>query len=417
MPSVKLDLGESGSGEDSLGLLDRVHLVLARCLAGVEVRQQKVAALVELCLRLRKAVQGLLCPLASLASLGQGLLQLGLLSLLAGNSCLLLRNRVRGVGGEALVGLLCALLSPDGLLLHGSRVLNERLEHRHDAEALAVAFVILEAARGLRTGLGMDLDEGLLVVEFSKHHERLLEEPLRLTLVRDDLLKLRVLLLPVLACELQLLLHLRHLRLIGLLLRLRRFDVDGILLGHQRVFKAGLAFRLELVLTEFLDAVVFLRHLVLLLLLQGEHHVIHGLLHLHKLVQLHLCDEGCHAWVPAAGSGQDLCSPLCPSVDCRLLEEGGCKGLLEVGMCLVGVQNLNGLGNCLGFLTTGLLALIPLCIHLGTLLLDLANEGEIGPEHALGVLDLLLLHGPLLVGGCTLLLLGLNLLSACLDLG
>ena len=45
--SVELDLGEGGTGEDGLGLLDGVHLLASGCLPGLEVLHEEVAAFMQ----------------------------------------------------------------------------------------------------------------------------------------------------------------------------------------------------------------------------------------------------------------------------------------------------------------------------------------------------------------------------------
>mmetsp|Transcript_50852 Transcript_50852/g.118522 ORF Transcript_50852/g.118522 Transcript_50852/m.118522 type:complete len:535 (-) Transcript_50852:327-1931(-) len=411
---VQLDLSERGAREDCLGLFDGLHLLRSESLPGFEVLHQKVAALVEAVLRGRQGVQGVLGALPTLARLHQGFLQVGLLGLLVHDGLLLLLDGIRGVLRECLVGLLRALLRAEGLGLHGLGVIDQLLQHGQDAEALFVGLIILEALGGVRSSMGMHLDQGVLLVEFAQDLQGVLQQLLGLSLLVHHGLELCVLLLAVFPCDLQLLLHLRNLAAKGLDLRLRGLEVNGLLLGQERRLQAGLVLGLHLVLLKLGHAEVLLLHFILLLLGQRENHVVHGLLHLGELVDLRGDRQSRQARVFGAHRLQNLRGPGCPRGLRGLLEEG--EGLLKVGVRLVGVQDLDGLGDAFGLFGADLLPLVPLGIHLRALLLHIVHKGQICSHQLLGILDVLLLDGVLFVCGGPLLLLGLNLRLASLDL-
>mmetsp|Transcript_137922 Transcript_137922/g.326802 ORF Transcript_137922/g.326802 Transcript_137922/m.326802 type:complete len:259 (+) Transcript_137922:517-1293(+) len=252
----------------------------------------------------------------------------------------------------------------------------------------------------------MDLDQSFFLVELPKNVQSVLEQLLGFSLIFDHLLEFLVLLLAVLACQLQLLLHLSHLALQCLHLALRLLHVDGLLLGKERGLQPRLLGGLDFILLELLNAEVLLLHLVFLLLRQGEDHVVHGLLHLGELVDLGLHGQRGQARIAVCRLGEDPGSGgglgLLP-FGLRLrgvLEEG--ESFLEVGVGVLGVQDLNSLGDTLGLLGTDLLALVPFSIHLGTLLVHIIREGQVGTHQRLGVLDRPLLLGVLFVGICTL---------------
>mmetsp|Transcript_130313 Transcript_130313/g.309214 ORF Transcript_130313/g.309214 Transcript_130313/m.309214 type:complete len:269 (+) Transcript_130313:143-949(+) len=232
--------------------------------------------------------------------LRQRLLELGLSGFLGGDGRILGRDGLSGVLGKCLIGGLRTLLGPHGLGLHCRGVVHQLLQHGHHAEALAVGLVVLEPPRRLRLDCAA-LHEGTLVVELSQHLQSLLQEGCGLPLLLNHLLELCVLLLTVLARQLQLLLHLRDLALQRLHLALGLLQVDGLLLGKQGLLAAGLVLALQLRLTELRDAEVLLLHLVLLLLLQRKDHVIHGLLDVGELVELHLHGQGHQARILGLG--------------------------------------------------------------------------------------------------------------------
>mmetsp|Transcript_43387 Transcript_43387/g.101279 ORF Transcript_43387/g.101279 Transcript_43387/m.101279 type:complete len:351 (+) Transcript_43387:530-1582(+) len=266
----------------------------------------------------------------------------------------------------------------------------------------------------------VELDHCFLLVELPKNVQSVFEQLLGLSLIFDNLLEFLVLFLAVLACQLQLLLHLSHLACQCLHLALRLLHVDGLLFGEEGGLQPCLVCGLNLILLELLNAEVLLLHLIFLLLRQGEDHVVHGLLHLRELVDLCLHGQRGQARVAMRclgehpGSGGGLRLPF--GLRLRgVLEEG--ESFLEVGVGVLGVQDLNGLGDTLGLLRTDLLALVPLGVHLGTLLLHIVHEGQVGTHQRLGVLDRPLLLGMLFVGIRALPLLCLDLRRASLDLG
>merc|ERR1719247_3031860 len=161
---------------------------------------------------------------------------------------------------------------PDGLGLHGLRVVDDLLEHAHDAARCLVLRVGLEA-RGRRWPRGLlllpDGEKGRLLVEAPQNGQGLRQQLLRRPLVRDGHLELLVLLLTVLAGALELELHLSDLRLERLDLLRERLDGEREVLDLrlQVGLLALLLLSLELVRVELVHAEVLVLDLVPLLLL------------------------------------------------------------------------------------------------------------------------------------------------------
>mmetsp|Transcript_16070 Transcript_16070/g.27317 ORF Transcript_16070/g.27317 Transcript_16070/m.27317 type:complete len:464 (+) Transcript_16070:475-1866(+) len=256
------------------------------------------------------------------------------------------------------------------------------------------------------------LQESALVVKLAQDRQCLLQQTLGLALLLDDLLELGVLLLTVLPGQLQLLLHVSDLALQGFDVALWLGNVNGLLLGQQSFLSTCLVLCLQLILAELFHAKVLLLHLIGLFILQGKDHVIHGLLNIGEFVDLHLHRQAQNARI--LGLGQSGGRLGHPGGFFGLLQEA--EGLGEVLMRFVSVQDLHSLGDRLRLLRTGLLALVPLGVHVGALLLHFLHERQVGAERSLGVFDLLLLDGTLLISIGLLFLLRFDLLGSSFDL-
>merc|ERR1719498_329797 len=287
---------EGRTTEDGLGLAQRLHLLVPRRLADVEVLQDEAARLVQISLLV--LVLLLLVHRSLLRLLGRGLVRLRSrleLGLVRDVAVLLLDGAVR-VLHERLIRLLGVRLRLDGVGLELLRIRDDLLEHAHHAAGARGLLVLLEARRRRRARRLLRrllLHEGLLRVHGLEHVERVRQELLRLALVRDRELEVRVLLLAVLARALELRLHLRN-------LRLQRRDGLGELVDGRRevgdlrlelVDVAGLELLRALVLVQAVRAEVLVLDLVLLLLEERGHHLVNRGLHLGERVEAHLRGE------------------------------------------------------------------------------------------------------------------------------
>merc|ERR1719310_642322 len=203
---------------------------------------------------------------------------------------------------------------------------------------------------------------------------RLLQERLRLPLVRHGLLEVLVLHLAVLTGALQLRLHLRDLRLqrrdgLRELVDRRREVRD---LGFQLRDIARLELRLALVRVQALGAEVLVLDLVRFLLQQRSDHLVNGRLHLRECVEADACRERSQARVAVGLRGLEeerrgLVAVLAVRRLHLRLDE--VEGLREGVVRIIARQDGERLAHGLNLLSPGLLALFPLLVrHLARLL-------------------------------------------------
>merc|ERR1719460_795732 len=149
-------LDELGSRQDGLGLLECLNLLIAGSLADLEVLHDEVAILVELGVVVGELLQLEECGLL----VGDCLLKV-LLGL-----CLLLNGGV-GVLDEILVGSLSLRFGAGGIGLHLLGIVDDLLDHAHDATSGTALLVLLESWRRRRSLVVLLLKEGslLLLVE------------------------------------------------------------------------------------------------------------------------------------------------------------------------------------------------------------------------------------------------------------
>merc|ERR1719281_1587422 len=290
--------------QDRLRLAERLDFLVAGRLPDLEVLQRGVARLVQISVLVHELL--LLIHGRLLRLLGRDLVRLGrrlLLGLVRDVARLLLDRLVR-VLHVRLVRLLGIGLSLDRLGLQRLRVPHDLLEHSHDTTGARGLLILLEARRRRRADrllLRRHLKE-LLREDGREHVIRLLEERLRLALVRNGGLEVLVLHLAVLTGALQLRLHLRDLRL------QRRDGLRQLVdrgrqvrdLGLQLRDVARLELRLTLVRVQALGAEVLVLDLVRLLLQQRSDHLINGRLHLGERVEADACRERGQGGLPLA---------------------------------------------------------------------------------------------------------------------
>merc|ERR1719265_2121339 len=413
------EFGELGPRQDGLGLAQRLHLLVARLLADVKVVEREVAALVEVrvlvLVLLLLVVRGLEVLLRrSLVSLSLRLLA----RLVRDLAVLLLDRRVR-VLHERLVRLLRVALGLDGVRLELLRLGDDLLQHAEDAASTALLLVRLEARRRRRAGRLLLLDERLLLrVDGLKHAERLLEEGLRLTLVRHRLLEVLVLELTVLARALQLRLHLGDLRLEGrdgLGQRVdRRREVRDLRLELRDV--ASLELLRTLVLVDCVGAEILVLDLVLLLLQKRRNHLVNGRLDLRESVEAHRRSDRrkLRVRVLLRRREEHLGSLVALALLLRLQEVERAR---ERVVRVVRAEDGESLAHRLHLLLARLLTLLPLLVRHLARLLKVHEELLVRRKRVARVLQVLLVVRELRIRVRELLRLGVLLLGAGLDLG
>merc|ERR1719498_251283 len=248
------ELLKLGTTEDRLCLLEGLNLLIACCLADFEVLRDEIAALMELGVVVRELLKLKQSGLLVLICLGEVLLRLGLLLRLVGHGLGLFLDRRVGLLDEIFVCFLGILFRANRLGLHCLGIVDNLLDHAHNAASGLVLLVLLEARRRGRACWLLLLQEGglLLLVEALQDVESCLKQLLGGTLIRNSLLELLVLLLAVLAGTLHLHLHLSDLRLEGLDLTGQCLDLELQVLdqGEQVLLFVLLLLSLELVGVE-----------------------------------------------------------------------------------------------------------------------------------------------------------------------
>merc|ERR1719265_1135329 len=413
------EFGELGPRQDGLGLAQRLHLLVARLLADVKVVEREVAALVEV--RVLVLVLLLLVVRGLEVLLRGRLVRLGLrllARLVRDVAVLLLDRRVR-VLHERLVRLLRVALGLDGVRLELLRLGDDLLQHAEDAASTALLLVRLEARRRRRAGRLLLLDERLLLrVDGLEHAERLLEEGLRLTLVRHRLLEVLVLELAVLARALELRLHLGDLRLEGrdgLGQRVdRRREVRNLRLELRDV--ASLELLRTLVLVDRVGAEILVLDLVLLLLQKRRNHLVNGRLDLGESVEAHRRSDRrkLRVRVLLRRREEHLGSLVALALLLRLQEVERAR---ERVVRVVRAEDGESLAHRLHLLLARLLTLLPLLVRHLARLLKVHEELLVRRKRVARVLQVLLVVRELRIRVRELLRLGVLLLGAGLDLG
>merc|ERR1719281_1365050 len=416
--------GELRARQDRLSLAERLHFLVAGRLPDFEVLQREVARLVQIGVLVHELL--LLIHGRLLGLLGRDLVRLGrrlLLGLVRDVTRLLLDRFVR-VLHVRLVSLLGVGLSLDRLSLQRLRVPHDLLKHAHDTAGARGLLVLLEARRRRRAHrllLRGHLEE-LLREDGREHIVRLLEERLRLALVRNRGLEVLVLHLAVLTRALELRLHLRDLRLqgrdgLGQLINRRREVRD---LGLELRDVTGLELRLALVRVQALGAEVLVLDLVRLLLQERRDHLIDGRLNLRERVEAHASRERSQARVAVGLGGleeerRSLVAVLAVlRLHLRLHEvEGAREGVVRV----IARQDGERLAHGLDLLSPCLLALLPLLVRHLASLLQVHEELLVRREGVPRVLEVLLRLRELLVRVRELLRLRVLELRSGLDLG
>merc|ERR1719236_105856 len=417
------ELRELRARQDGLSLAERFDFLVAGRLPDFEVLEGEVARLMQISVLVHELL--LLVHGRLLGLLGRDLVRLSrrlLLGLVRDVARLLLDRLVR-VLHVGLVGLLGIGLSLDRLSLQGLRVPHDLLQHSHDAAGARGLLVLLEARRRRRADrllLRGHLKE-LLREDGRKDVIRLLEERLRLALVRHGGLEVLVLHLAVLTGALQLRLHLRDLRL------QRRDGLRELVdrgrevrdLGLQLRDITGLELRLALVRVQALGAEVLVLDLVRLLLQERRDHLIDGRLHLRERIEAHASRERGQARVAVGLGGleeerRSLVAVLAVlRLHLRLDEvEGSREGVVRV----IARQDGERLAHGFDLLSARLLALLPLLVRHLAGLLQVHEELLVRRERVPRVLEVLLRLRELLVRVGELLGLRVLELRAGLDL-
>merc|ERR1719197_1192638 len=382
--------------QDGFRLRETLHLLVEGRLARVEVVEREVARLVQISLLV--LILLLLVQRGRMVLLRGGLvdLLLGLLfALVRDVAGLLLDRRVR-VLHEGLVGLLSIGFSLDGVGFHCLRLRDDLLKHTHDTAG-----------------------PGGLVVEALELRERGLEELLRLTLVRDDVLEVLVLELAVLPRALELHLHLRDLCLEGCdslreLLDLGRqlSDPCGQLLDVTR-------FHLDrdFVLVQRLDAEVLHLDVSVLLFLEIRDHSVDVLRNLLEPVELNASRKLGNLRFPGllGRLEEDLLRLFTRGALLRaLLDEVERRRESVVGV--VGAEDRQSLADSFDFLRASLCALLELLIGILARLLQVYQELLVSRKAVARVLQILLRLRILRIRVGELLSLRVFLVRAGLDL-
>merc|ERR1719240_1049038 len=422
---VFLQEQELRARQDRLRLAERLDFLVAGLLPDVEVLQREVARLVQIGVLIHELL--LLVHGRLLSLLGRDLVPLccRLLFSLVRDVARLLLDRLVRVLHVRLVRLLGIGLSLDRFSLERLRVTHDLLQHAHDTTGTGGLLVLLEARRRRRAGrlllrlLRFDLDE--LLEDGREDVVRLLQERLRLPLVRHGLLEVLVLHLAVLTGALQLRLHLSDLRLqrrdgLGELVDRRREVRD---LGFQLRDITRLELRLALVRVQALGAEVLVLDLVRFLLQQRSDHLVNGRLHLRERVEADACRERSQARVAVGLRGLEeerrgLVAVLAVRRLHLRLDE--VEGLREGVVRIVARQDGERLAHGLDLLSPGLLALFPLLVRHLARLLQVHEELLVRREGAPRVLEVLLRLRELLVRVRELLRLRVLELSSGLDL-
>merc|ERR1719240_1426153 len=422
---VFLQEQELRARQDRLRLAERLDFLVAGLLPDVEVLQREVARLVQIGVLIHELL--LLVHGRLLSLLGRDLVPLccRLLFSLVRDVARLLLDRLVRVLHVRLVRLLGIGLSLDRFSLERLRVTHDLLQHAHDTTGTGGLLVLLEARRRRRAGrlllrlLRFDLDE--LLEDGREDVVRLLQERLRLPLVRHGLLEVLVLHLAVLTGALQLRLHLSDLRLqrrdgLGELVDRRREVRD---LGFQLRDITRLELRLALVRVQALGAEVLVLDLVRFLLQQRSDHVVNGRLHLRERVEADACRERSQARVAVGLRGLEeerrgLVAVLAVRRLHLCLDE--VEGLREGVVRIVARQDGERLAHGPDILSPGLLALFPLLVRHLARLLQVHEELLVRREGVPRVLEVLLRLRELLVSVRELLRLRVLELSSGLDL-
>merc|ERR1719460_1845035 len=410
---------------DRLRLAQAVHLLVERSLAGVEVLEREVAALVEV----RVLVHELLQLVQSRGQLHLRrhliLLRRGFFLALVGDGTNLVLNGGVRVLDERLVGLLRVGLRLDGVRLHRLRFGDDLLQHAHHPAGSGGLLVGLEPGRRRRTGrllgarLVLRLHESL-VVEALEHVERRGEKLLRLALVRDNLLEILVLELTVLTGTLQLDAGFLDLR-VQRRDRLREFIDVGLQvvdLGLKRLDVALLHLSLDFVLVQRLNAEILHLDVVVLLLLQVRDHPVDFLDDLLESIETHTRRQRRHARLAGRlrNAVQDLLR-RCHTLGLLLLRnldevEGGSEGVVRV----VRAQDGEGLANSLNLFLARLRALLVLRVRHLARLLQVEQENLVRIQRRARVVEVLLRLGEFLIRVGELLGLRVALVRAGFDL-
>merc|ERR1719377_441001 len=365
--------------QDGFRLRETLHLLVEGRLARVEVVEREVARLVQISLLV--LILLLLVQRGRMVFLRGGLvdLLLGLLfALVRDVAGLLLDRRVR-VLHEGLVGLLSIGFSLDGVGFHCLRPRDDLLKHTHDTAGPGGLLVLLEAGRRRRPrGLsrpGRRLHEGL-VVEALELRERGLEELLRLTLVRDDVLEVLVLELAVLPRALELHLHLRDLCLEGCDSLRELLD-----LGRQLSDPCG----------KLLDVTRLHLDVSVLLFLEIRDHSVDVLRNLLEPVELNASRKLGNLRFPGllGRLEEDLLRLFTRGALLRaLLDEVERRRESVVGV--VGAEDRQSLADSFDFLRASLCALLELLIGILAGLLQVHQELLVSRKRVAGVLQILL---------------------------
>merc|ERR1719236_313155 len=417
------ELRELRARQDGLSLAERFDFLVAGRLPDFEVLEGEVARLMQISVLVHELL--LLVHGRLLGLLGRDLVRLSrrlLLGLVRDVARLLLDRLVR-VLHVGLVGLLGIGLSLDRLSLQGLRVPHDLLQHSHDAAGARGLLVLLEARRRRRADrllLRGHLKE-LLRENRCKDVIRLLEERLRLALVRHGLLEVLVLHLAILTGALQLRLHLRDLRLqrrdgLRELVDRRREVRD---LGFQLRDITRLELRLALVRVQALGAEVLVLDLVRFLLQQRSDHVVNGRLHLRERVEADACRERSQARVAVRLGGlEEKRRGLVAVLAVRLLglDLDEVEGSRERVVRIIARQDGERLAHGLDLLSPGLLALLPFLVRHLAGLLQVHEELLVRRERVPRVLQVLLRLRELLVRVRELLRLRVLELGSGLDL-
>merc|ERR1719453_2521347 len=418
------ELRELRARQNRLRLAERLDFLVAGRLPDLEVLQRKVARLVQIGVLVHELL--LLVHGRLLGLLGRDLVRLcrRLLPGLVRDVARLLLDRLVRVLHVGLVRLLRIGLSLDRLRLERLRVPHDLLQHSHDAAGARGLLVLLEARRRRRADrllLRGHLQE-LLRENGREHVVGLLEERLRLALVRHGGLEVLVLHLAILASALQLRLHLRDLRLqrrdgLGQLVDRRR-EIRDLSLQLRNV--ARLELRLALVRVQALGAEVLVLDLVRLLLQERSDHLINGRLHLGERVEADACRERGQARVAVGLGGLEEKRRRLVAVLAVLLLHLGLdevEGLRKGVVRVVARQDGERLAHGLDLLRARLLALLPLLVRHLAGLLQVHEELLVRREGVPRVLEVLLRLRELLVRVRKLLRLRVLELFSGLDLG
>merc|ERR1719446_831331 len=418
-----LEEAQARAGEHGLGLGKRLHLLVEGRLLDLEVIKSEVARLVQV--RVLVLVLLLLVHGRGLGLLSRGLVGLRrrlLLGLVRHGAVGLLDGLVR-VLHERLVRLLRIRLRLDRLRLQRLRIGDDLLDHAHHTASTRRLLVLLEPRRRRRARrllLGLRLNESLLVVDRLQHVQSVRKQLLRGALVRDGGLEVGVLRLAVLTRALQLNLHVcdARIQLRDLLRELvdRRRQVRD--LGIEAIDVARLQLLGTLIVVDLLDAEILHLDVVRLLLLQVLHHAVDRLGNLREGVETDARRKRGELRVAKLlrSGEQDLLDVLL-NLHLLLRHLHEVERARERVVGVVRAEDGEGLAAAFDLLSAGLLALLPLGVGVLASLLKVHQELLVRAERVARVVEILLGLGVLRVRISELLLLGVALLRAGLDLG